>query len=189
MGQPFVPRSPELNLTDWTDLNQWYVDYMASNLSGSASIYEYPESPLIDHPITNGTYYTLQSPSEPNAIDNKPEIPSNPAELSLLDCFRYPCPYSGCSKTFKRKEHAKRHYITKHETKRNQLVCEFCGKNTFTRRDNLNAHRRLHARGPTRFNTGVHFVPAVREALQNTEPVKSFNGTKIGIRCLPAFRN
>ncbi|KAF5620718.1 zinc finger odd-paired-like (opl) [Fusarium sp. NRRL 25303] len=92
--------------------------------------------------------------------------------LSLMETFRYPCTYKSCNKSFKRKEHAKRHFLTKHRPRQRRLQCEFCGKDTFTRTDNLNAHRRLHARRPAKHNSGVHFVP---EALQVFEGVTKPN--------------
>ncbi|KAH7199110.1 uncharacterized protein B0J16DRAFT_252371, partial [Fusarium flagelliforme] len=76
------------------------------------------------------------------------------------------CGIKGCTRTFKRKEHAKRHYKTRHDKTIPRLTCEFCGKDTFTRTDNLNAHRRLHARERTRHNNGAHFVPAAVIAIK-----------------------
>ncbi|KAG4283213.1 hypothetical protein FPRO06_09886 [Fusarium proliferatum] len=99
--------------------------------------------------------------------------------LSLMGSFRYPCPQESCSKTFKRKEHAKRHYTTKHRPRNRRLQCEFCGKDNFTRQDNLNAHRRLHARRPAKNASGVHFVPAALEMLQKVQKPTSYNGKLI----------
>ncbi|KAF4943624.1 hypothetical protein FGADI_13288 [Fusarium gaditjirri] len=96
--------------------------------------------------------------------------------LSLMDSFRYPCPQKTCAKSFKRKEHAKRHYVTKHKPRTYHLQCEFCGKDTFTRQDNLNAHRRLHARNPPKNSSGVHFVPAALKMLQKVQKPTSYNG-------------
>ncbi|KAF5701599.1 zinc finger odd-paired-like (opl) [Fusarium mundagurra] len=87
-------------------------------------------------------------------------------QLSLADSFRYPCTFKNCTKSFKRKEHAKRHYVTRHAPRQSGLRCEFCGKDTFTRTDNLNAHRRLHARHGPKHSSGVHFVPAALEVFQ-----------------------
>ncbi|KAF5568448.1 zinc finger odd-paired-like (opl) [Fusarium pseudoanthophilum] len=88
-------------------------------------------------------------------------------QLSLVESFRYPCTFKNCTKSFKRKEHAKRHYVTKHTPRQSDLRCEFCGKDTFTRSDNLNAHRRLHARYGPKHNSGVHFVPAALEVIRS----------------------
>ncbi|KAF5601274.1 zinc finger odd-paired-like (opl) [Fusarium pseudocircinatum] len=95
--------------------------------------------------------------------------------ISLADSFRFPCGHKTCTKSFKRKEHAKRHYLTKHKPNRFRLQCEFCGKDTFTRRDNLNAHRRLHARNPPKQSSGVHFVPAALEAFQRRRKPAPYN--------------
>lgn len=38
----------------------------------------------------------------------------------------------------------------------NRFRCEFCGKDQFNRQDNLNNHRKLHAR-PNNRNRGVEF--------------------------------
>ncbi|KAF5543971.1 zinc finger odd-paired-like (opl) [Fusarium mexicanum] len=96
-------------------------------------------------------------------------------QISLADSFRFPCGYKTCTKSFKRKEHAKRHYLTKHKPNQLRLQCEFCGKDTFTRRDNLNAHRRLHARSPPKQSSGVHFVPAALEAFQRRRKPAPYN--------------
>ncbi|CVL00450.1 related to zinc finger protein odd-paired-like (opl) [Fusarium mangiferae] len=110
-----------------------------------------------------------------NSQDER-EDPSALLALSLRDGFRYPCPDTSCNKSFKRKEHAKRHYVTKHKPRMHYLQCEFCGKDTFTRRDNLNAHRRLHARHPVKNNGGVHFVPAALKVLQKVQKPTAYNG-------------
>ncbi|KAG5756790.1 hypothetical protein H9Q69_002507 [Fusarium xylarioides] len=104
--------------------------------------------------------------------NDDPTSSSSLLALSLMETFRYPCTHRSCTKSFKRKEHAKRHYLTKHRPSQRRLQCEFCGKDTFTRTDNLNAHRRLHARRPAKHNSGVHFVP---EALQVFQGVKKPN--------------
>ncbi|KAF8481625.1 hypothetical protein DFH94DRAFT_611859, partial [Russula ochroleuca] len=51
------------------------------------------------------------------------------------------CAVPGCSKSFARAEHLKRHVISLH-THEKPFVCE-CGK-TFARRDNLLQHQRVH---------------------------------------------
>ncbi|KAF5638392.1 zinc finger odd-paired-like (opl) [Fusarium tjaetaba] len=114
--------------------------------------------------------------------ENEQDPPAVSFAPSLMDAFRYPCSYPGCTKTFKRKEHAKRHYTTKHgNTNRNPLRCEYCGKDTFTRTDNLNAHRRLHARRAPKACSGVYFVPQALEDLRKNKKGRSFNGDKIDI--------
>lgn len=60
----------------------------------------------------------------------------------------------------------------KHNKKILWLTCEFCGKDTFTRTDNLNAHWRLHARERTRHSNGVHFVPAAATAMKENPGTK-----------------
>ncbi|KAF5654700.1 zinc finger odd-paired-like (opl) [Fusarium circinatum] len=101
---------------------------------------------------------------------------------SYMDPFRYPCGYLGCNKTFKRKEHAKRHYTTKHEnSNRHHLRCQYCGKDTFTRTDNLNAHRKLHTRRTPKPSSGVYFVPQALEDLKVTKKRQSFNGNKMDL--------
>ncbi|KAI9510753.1 hypothetical protein F5148DRAFT_976212, partial [Russula earlei] len=52
------------------------------------------------------------------------------------------CAVPGCSKSFARAEHLKRHVISLH-THEKPFVCG-CGK-TFARRDNLLQHQRVHA--------------------------------------------
>ncbi|KAF5230453.1 hypothetical protein FANTH_13832 [Fusarium anthophilum] len=102
-------------------------------------------------------------PQQHSLMEDKQKEAAALLKISLGESFRYPCGYKTCTKTFKRKEHAKRHYLT---SKQSRLQCEFCGKDTFTRTDNLNAHRRLHARQPPKHNSGVHFVPAALEVFK-----------------------
>ncbi|KAH6949635.1 hypothetical protein DER45DRAFT_95220 [Fusarium avenaceum] len=101
-------------------------------------------------------------------INSDPILPL----AGIKDSFRFLCNSKHCTRTFKRKEHATRHYKTKHDKKILWLTCEFCGKNTFTRTDNLNAHRRLHARERTRQSNGVHFVPAAAIAMKENPGTK-----------------
>ncbi|KAF4943623.1 hypothetical protein FGADI_13287 [Fusarium gaditjirri] len=123
---------------------------------------------------------TQQSSSENS--ENKQDSSSVKLSMSHMDAFRYPCGYSGCTKTFKRKEHAKRHYTTKHETtNRHPLRCQYCGKDTFSRADNLNAHRRLHARRTPKPSSGVYFVPQALEDLRKNRKIRSFNGNKMDL--------
>jgi hypothetical protein len=50
----------------------------------------------------------------------------------------------------------------------NRFSCEFCGKDQFNRQDNLNNHRKLHAR-PNSRNRGVEFIPAAVAVIEQDE--------------------
>ncbi len=50
----------------------------------------------------------------------------------------------------------------------NRFSCEFCGKDQFNRQDNLNNHRKLHAR-PNSRNRGVEFIPAAVPIIEQEE--------------------
>lgn len=50
----------------------------------------------------------------------------------------------------------------------NRFSCEFCGKDQFNRQDNLNSHRRLHAR-PNNRNGGVEFMPVAVLVIEKEE--------------------
>ena len=50
----------------------------------------------------------------------------------------------------------------------NRFSCEFCGKDQFNRQDNLNNHRKLHAR-PNSRNRGVEFIPAAVPVIEQEE--------------------
>ncbi|RYC79519.1 C2H2 type master regulator of conidiophore development brlA [Fusarium oxysporum f. sp. narcissi] len=78
------------------------------------------------------------------------------------------CDYSGCYKAFQRNEHLKRHKQVFHGEGPNRFSCEFCGKDQFNRQDNLNNHRRLHAR-PNSRNRGVQFIPAAVPVIEQEE--------------------
>ncbi|KAG5654816.1 hypothetical protein KAF25_007628 [Fusarium avenaceum] len=74
-----------------------------------------------------------------------------------VEPVRGSCDYPGCGKAFRRKEHLKRHKQVSHGEGPNRFSCEFCGKDQFNRRDNLDFHRKLHAR-PNSSQRGVKFV-------------------------------
>lgn len=78
------------------------------------------------------------------------------------------CDYPGCHKAFRRNEHLKRHKQTFHGEGPNRFSCEFCGKDQFNRQDNLNNHRKLHAR-PNSRNRGVEFIPAAVPIIEHEE--------------------
>ncbi|KAF4470358.1 zinc finger odd-paired-like (opl) [Fusarium albosuccineum] len=78
------------------------------------------------------------------------------------------CDYPGCNKAFRRNEHLKRHKQTFHGEGPNRFSCEFCGKDQFNRKDNLNSHRKLHAR-PNSRNRGVEFIPAAVHIIEQEE--------------------
>ncbi|KAM0670904.1 hypothetical protein ACQRIU_001299 [Beauveria bassiana] len=78
------------------------------------------------------------------------------------------CDYPWCHKAFRRNEHLKRHKQTFHGEGPNRFSCEFCGKDHFNRQDNLNNHRKLHAR-PNSRNRGVEFIPAAVPIIEQEE--------------------
>ncbi|KAK5997780.1 C2H2 type master regulator of conidiophore development BrlA [Cladobotryum mycophilum] len=78
------------------------------------------------------------------------------------------CDYPNCHKAFRRNEHLKRHKQTFHGEGPNKFMCEFCGKDQFNRQDNLNNHRKLHAR-PNSRNRGVEFIPAAVAVIEQEE--------------------
>ncbi|KAG7403583.1 C2H2 type master regulator of conidiophore development brlA [Fusarium oxysporum f. sp. rapae] len=80
----------------------------------------------------------------------------------------YKCDYPGCHKAFRRNEHLKRHKQASHGEGPNRFSCEFCGKDQFNRQDNLNNHRKLHAR-PNSRNRGVEFIPAAVLVIEQEE--------------------
>ncbi|KAJ2974971.1 hypothetical protein NQ176_g5779 [Zarea fungicola] len=96
---------------------------------------------------------------------------SEQGEASGVDVVRRAmckCDYPGCHKAFRRNEHLKRHKQTFHGEGPNRFSCEFCGKDQFNRQDNLNNHRKLHAR-PNSRNRGVEFIPAAVPIIEQEE--------------------
>ncbi|KAI3572358.1 hypothetical protein IWW34DRAFT_811265 [Fusarium oxysporum f. sp. albedinis] len=89
----------------------------------------------------------------------KGSIKHNSAQVDVIRRAMCKCDYPGCHKAFRRNEHLKRHKQTFHGEGPNRFSCEFCGKDQFNRQDNLNNHRKLHAR-PNSRNRGVEFIPA-----------------------------
>ncbi|PON20278.1 hypothetical protein TGAM01_v210874 [Trichoderma gamsii] len=78
------------------------------------------------------------------------------------------CDYPNCCKAFRRSEHLKRHKQTFHGEGPNRFSCEFCGKDQFNRQDNLNNHRKLHAR-PNNRKRGVEFIAAAVPVIEQEE--------------------
>ncbi|KAM5528284.1 hypothetical protein FOXYSP1_19553 [Fusarium oxysporum f. sp. phaseoli] len=98
----------------------------------------------------------------------KRSIKSDPGQADAVRRARYKCYYPGCHKGFRRNEHLRRHKQTYHGEGRNRFSCEFCRKDRFNRQDNLNNHRRLHAR-PNNRNRGVEFIPAAVPVIEQEE--------------------
>ncbi|KAH7186617.1 hypothetical protein DER44DRAFT_858770 [Fusarium oxysporum] len=95
-------------------------------------------------------------------------IKPNPSQLDVVRRAMCKCDYSGCHKVFRRNEHLKRHKQTFHGEGPNRFSCEFCGKDKFNRQDNLNNHRKLHAR-PNSRSRGVEFIPAAVPVIEQEE--------------------
>ncbi|EXK25600.1 hypothetical protein FOMG_17762 [Fusarium oxysporum f. sp. melonis 26406] len=92
-------------------------------------------------------------------------------DSAQVDVFRRAmcnCDYPGCHKAFRRNEHRKHHKQTFHGEGPNRFSCEFCGKDQFNRQDNLNNHRKLHARSNSR-NHSVQFIPAALHVIEQEE--------------------
>ncbi|KAI3571078.1 hypothetical protein IWW34DRAFT_899499 [Fusarium oxysporum f. sp. albedinis] len=98
----------------------------------------------------------------------KRSIKSDPGQADAVRRARYKCNYPGCHKGFRRNEHLRRHKQTYHGEGRNRFSCEFCRKDQFNRQDNLNNHRKLHAR-PNSRSRGVEFIPAAVPVIEQEE--------------------
>ncbi|KAM0298837.1 hypothetical protein HYE67_009563 [Fusarium culmorum] len=116
----------------------------------------------------------------------KRSIKPDPSQVDVVRRAMCKCDYPGCHKAFRRNEHLKRHKQTFHGEGPNRFSCEFCGKDQFNRQDNLNNHRKLHAR-PNSRNRGVEFIPAAVPVIEQEErsrkrraPSKSKTGEKRG---------
>ncbi|KAF4452179.1 hypothetical protein F53441_4918 [Fusarium austroafricanum] len=91
------------------------------------------------------------------------------------------CDYPGCNKAFRRVEHLKRHKQAHHgEGGQNRFTCEFCGKDNFNRHDNLQTHRRLHARQNKRHRS-IKFVPAAVPIIEEEERTRKRRGPFISV--------
>ncbi|EWZ77813.1 hypothetical protein FOXG_17124 [Fusarium oxysporum f. sp. lycopersici 4287] len=98
----------------------------------------------------------------------KRSIKSDPGQADLVRRAMSKCDYPGCHKGFRRNDHLRRHKQTYHGEGGNRFYCEFCRKNQFNRQDNLNNHRKLHAR-PNSRNRGVEFIPAAVPVIEQEE--------------------
>ncbi|KAG7403204.1 C2H2 type master regulator of conidiophore development brlA [Fusarium oxysporum f. sp. rapae] len=95
-------------------------------------------------------------------------IKSGPGQADVVRRAMCKCDYPGCHKGFRRNEHLRRHKQTYHGEGPNRSSCEFCGKDQFNRQDNLNNHRKLHAR-PNSHNRGIGFIPAAVPVIEQEE--------------------
>ncbi|EWZ77462.1 hypothetical protein FOXG_22500 [Fusarium oxysporum f. sp. lycopersici 4287] len=98
----------------------------------------------------------------------KRSIKSDPGQADMVRRAMSKCDYPGFHKGFRRNEHLRRHKQTYHGEGPNRFSCEFCGKDQFNRQDNLNNHRKLHAR-PNSRNRGVEFIPAAVPVIEQEE--------------------
>ncbi|KAF5978412.1 hypothetical protein FCOIX_5925 [Fusarium coicis] len=119
-------------------------------------------------------------------LSRKRTIKSDSAQVDVVRRAMCKCDYPGCHKAFRRNEHLKRHKQTFHGEGPNRFSCEFCGKDQFNRQDNLNNHRKLHAR-PNSRSRYVEFIPAAVPVIEQEDrsrkrraPPKNKAGVKRG---------
>ncbi|PNP44181.1 hypothetical protein THARTR1_11072 [Trichoderma harzianum] len=150
-------------------------------------LHRYSQSPM-------GRYYLHGQPVSPNRVPTRTpvhalvrtrmktaalerqmgvprKVPEKQAHDNSYDVVRKAmckCDYPNCQKAFRRNEHLKRHKQTFHGEGPNRFSCEFCGKDQFNRQDNLNNHRKLHAR-PNSRNRGVEYIPAAVPVIEQEE--------------------
>ncbi|KAH7190107.1 hypothetical protein DER44DRAFT_844804 [Fusarium oxysporum] len=101
-------------------------------------------------------------------LSGKQNFKPEPEQVDVVPRAMCTCDYLGCHKAFRRIEHLKRHKQTFHDEGPNRFSCEFCGKDQFNRQENLNNHRKLHAR-PNSRNRGVEFLPAAVPVIEQEE--------------------
>ncbi|EFY85864.1 putative zinc finger protein odd-paired-like (opl) [Metarhizium acridum CQMa 102] len=118
----------------------------------------------------NEIQHSPLEPSQGHGVISKAASASkySSIKLKLAHETKFKCRYLGCHKMFRRREHLKRHQQTFHGEGPNRFACEFCGRDQFNRRDNLNNHRKLHAR-PRSGNRSVKFIPAAIPIIEQEE--------------------
>ncbi|KAF5664233.1 zinc finger protein odd-paired-like (opl) [Fusarium denticulatum] len=151
-----------------------------SDISNCLGQDPYPPSacPLRD---SSSIYDTESPPGIPSLADETPmslqrkapkpreqEIETSVFRATVIKKATGACEYPGCNKAFRRIEHLKRHKQTHHGEGDNSFVCEFCGKDQFNRYDNLQTHRRLHARRNKRYRS-IKFVPAAVAVIEEED--------------------
>ncbi|KAF5723178.1 hypothetical protein FMUND_2112 [Fusarium mundagurra] len=123
------------------------------------------QSKLMVHEIQQKSAELQRAQIRPS---RKRSIKPDSAQVDVVRRAMCKCDYPGCHKAFRRNEHLKRHKQTFHGEGPNRFSCEFCGKDQFNRQDNLNNHRKLHAR-PNSRNRGVKFTPAAVPVIEQEE--------------------
>ena len=66
--------------------------------------------------------------------------------------------------------------LSKHTDNPTLFECEFCGKASFTRSDNRNTHRKLHAKKKDH-NRGIKFIPAAVSAIERETVASKLQGS------------
>ncbi|KAJ4244191.1 hypothetical protein NW762_014572 [Fusarium torreyae] len=196
MGTPFMmPSTQSLSGSDTTGaLSSWSCtdespnpftpDKQVFDDSDFSDLDDCPQSPLSAYSLQSSKSTYQMQPQRQKLVHKAPETPRAPsqssetqtlklmtAEVSITRRAIYSCSYSGCDKAFRRSEHLKRHKQTFHGEGPNRFLCEFCGKDQFNRSDNLQVHRRLHARRHSG-NRAVPFIPSAVPVIEQEEQTR-----------------
>ncbi|KAK5115994.1 hypothetical protein LTR62_000450 [Meristemomyces frigidus] len=143
-----------------------------------------PQMPmqLIPQPVQPAVYPPSESPSsEPSLLSNV-SAPTNAKAQPKKN--QYPCPLAkqvGCNDFFTTSGHAARH--AKKHTGKKDAFCPECNK-AFTRKDNMEQHRRTHQNG----RSGSRSANTAAEGARVRKPVKPAD-KKTTIKVEQQFQN
>ncbi|RFU72095.1 zinc finger odd-paired-like opl [Trichoderma arundinaceum] len=177
------------NASSWSCNNDSPISFFRAKVQSPQDVepldlHRYSQSPM-------GRYYLHGLPVSPNRLPTQRQAMVREARIRTTELHREiraprkvpekndnsydvvrkamcKCDYPNCQKAFRRNEHLKRHKQTFHGEGPNRFSCEFCGKDQFNRQDNLNNHRKLHAR-PNSRNRGVEYIPAAVPVIEQEE--------------------
>ncbi|KAF2031973.1 hypothetical protein EK21DRAFT_62071 [Setomelanomma holmii] len=163
------PITPDYNYNlydamDRNDLNHHDLDEGSDEF---ASSFLPPQPVLPYHPsqATRGAYFAQQPMSEEQATS-----PTAPASANGRKKNTYPCPLAArynCNDFFTTSGHAARH--AKKHTGKKDSFCPECNK-AFTRKDNMEQHRRTHQNGRSAAKGGDRDVRKTKQSARTSRP-------------------
>ena len=139
---------------DFTNQPPLGNDFAFTTSTGAPFLDPLTTAPLQQIPVTAAGFDATAAPPIPNITPTQQVFPTPiTTPKSSAKKNQYPCPLSkqyNCSEFFTTSGHAARH--AKKHTGKKDAICPECGKG-FTRKDNMEQHRRTHSGGRNKSNS------------------------------------